>query len=156
MNNLLHALLYTEPDYVYLLLRMTAGSIIFPYGMQKLLGWFADFGGGVGVTASLAQMRAKHIPAALGWLITLGQSVGSVMLLLGCFSRLAAAANFLIFTGAVFVHAPEGWTMNWLGKKRGEGVEYFILLLAILAVVIVRGSGPCSFDYWLYVKSILS
>jgi putative oxidoreductase len=149
MNSFLQTLLRTEHDYVYLLLRVTASGVILPYGMQKLFGWFADFGGGVGVSASLAQMRAKNVPATLGWLIILGQSAGSIALLLGCLSRIAAAANFIIFAGALFVHVPEGWTMNWLGKKRGEGVEYFILLLAILAVIVIRGSGAWSIDYWL-------
>lgn len=152
MSNFLQILLSTEHDYIYLLLRVTAGGIILPYGMQKLFGWFADFGGGVGVTAVLAQMRAKKVPATLGWLIILAQSLGSIALLLGCFGRIAAGANFIIFAGAVFVHAPDGWTMNWLGKKRGEGVEYFILLLAILAVIIIRGSGAWSIDYWLQTR----
>jgi len=39
-------LLHTDENYVYTFLRIITGIIIFPYGMQKLLGWFDDFGGG--------------------------------------------------------------------------------------------------------------
>ncbi len=149
---MIYKLLETGNDYVLLFLRTIAGGIIFPYGMQKLFGWFADFGGGVGIKGSLARMRARKIPTALGWLIILGQSIGSVALIIGCMGRVAAVANFIIFTGALFVHLPEGWTMNWVGKKKGEGVEYFILLLAVLLVIIVKGSGAVSIDRWLLAR----
>jgi putative oxidoreductase len=49
-------------------------------------------------------------------------------------------------------HAKDGWTMNWLGKKKGEGVEYFVMLLSILLVIVLRGSGPLSIDGWLLSK----
>ncbi|MDB4904224.1 MAG: hypothetical protein JWQ63_3505 [Mucilaginibacter sp.] len=142
-------LLQTDPDYVYLLLRVVAGILIFPYGMQKLLGWFADLGGGIGIKGSLRQLRAKRIPVWIGWLIIIGQSFGSIALIFGCLGRIAAAGNFLIFTGALIVHAPDGWTMNWLGKKKGEGIEYFVLLLSVLLIIIIKGSGALSIDLWL-------
>jgi putative oxidoreductase len=145
----MYRLLQTENDHVLLFLRVIAGGIIFPYGMQKLSGWFDNFGGGVGIKESLAQLHAKGIPKALGWLIILGQSVGSVALIIGFMGRFAAAVNFIIFTGAMLVHLPDGWTLNWIGKKKGEGVEYFVLLLSILLVVAIKGSGAFSFDLWL-------
>jgi len=39
--------------------------------------------------------------------------------------------------------------MNWFGKKKGEGIEYFVMLLAMLLVIIVKGSGLFSVDYFL-------
>jgi putative oxidoreductase len=142
-------ILQTENDYVYLILRLVAGIIIFPYGMQKLFGWFKNFGGGVGIKETLLQMKAKKIPVFIAWLIIFGQSLGSIALILGCMGRLAAMANFIIFLGAFFVHLPDGWTLNWLGNKKGEGVEYFVLLLTILLIVVLKGSGAFSVDYWL-------
>jgi putative oxidoreductase len=146
---MIHELLQTDNDFVYLFLRVVAGVIIFPYGMQKLFGWFDDLGGGIGIKGSLKQLRAKGIPALIGWLIIMGQSFGSIALIIGCLSRVAAAGNLIIFTGALIVHAPDGWTLNWLGKKKGEGVEYFVLLLAVLLIIMIKGSGAVSFDLWL-------
>jgi len=97
-------------------------------------------------------MRAKNIPSWIAWLIIIGQSIGSIALMFGCLGRIAAGANFIIFTGALIVHAPDGWTMNWLGKKRGEGIEYFVLLLSILIVITIQGSGALSIDRWLLSK----
>jgi len=135
-------------------LRVVAGIIIFPYGMQKLFGWFDNLGGGVGIKQTLEQLNARKIPAFIAWLIIIAQSAGSVALIVGCLGRVAAAGNFIIFTGALIVHAPDGWTMNWLGKKKGEGIEYFILLLSILLVIIIKGSGALSIDLLLFSKLI--
>lgn len=146
---MIQKLLQTDPDFIYLFLRVIAGIIIFPYGMQKLFGWFEDLGGGVGIREILRNMRLKRIPVAIAWLIIIGQSFGSVALIIGCFGRIAAAGNFVIFTGAMFVHARDGWALNWIGKKKGEGIEYFVMLLSILLVVIIKGSGPVSIDAWL-------
>ncbi len=146
---MIKSLLQTNNDYVCLFLRIVAGIIIFPYGMQKLFGWFDNLGGGVGIKRALEQLRAKKIPALIAWLIIIGQSFGSIALIFGCFGRIAAGGNFIIFAGALIVHAPDGWTMNWLGKNKGEGIEYFIMLLSILLVIIFKGSGAMSIDIWL-------
>ncbi len=152
MISIIVELLQTNNDYVYFFLRVVGGVIIFPYGMQKLFGWFDDLGGGVGIKETLVQMNAKGIPKEIAWLIIVGQSIGSVALITGCFGRVAAAGNFIIFFGALIVHAPDGWAMNWSGKKRGEGIEYFIMLLSILMVTIIKGSGAFSVDLWLLSK----
>jgi putative oxidoreductase len=144
-----NAILQTSNDYTLLFLRIVAGIIIFPYGMQKLLGWFDDLGGGVGIKESLERLKKKKVPVLIGWLIIIGQSLGSIALILGCLGRFAALGNFIIFTGALISHISEGWTLNWLGKKKGEGIEYFILLLSLLLIIIIRGSGPLSVDFWL-------
>ena len=44
--------------------------------------------------------------------------------------------------------------MNWFGEKKGEGIEYHVMLFSLLLIVIVRGSGAMSIDYWL--SAILS
>jgi putative oxidoreductase len=149
---MLYRFLHTENNYVYLFLRLSAGVIIFPYGMQKLMGWFTDFGGGVGIHASLDEFKKKNIPQLVAWMVILGQSLGSVALITGFFGRFAAAANFLIFTGALINHLPGGWAMNWTGKKKAEGIEYFVMLLSLLGVIIIKGSGPVSIDSWLLSK----
>ena len=38
---------------------------------------------------------------------------------------------------------------NRFGEKKGEGIEYHVMLLSLLLIVIVRGSGAMSIDLWL-------
>jgi putative oxidoreductase len=68
-------------------------------------------------------------------------------LLSGFLGRVAAAGLFIIMSGAMVVHLRHGWSMNWFGTKKGEGVEYFVMLLAILLVIVIKGSGLLSIDY---------
>jgi putative oxidoreductase len=142
---MIERLLQTDTDYVCTFLRIVAGIIIFPYGMQKLLGWFD----GVGIEGTLEQMTVRKIPKFIAWLIIIGQSLGSIALIFGFLGRIAAGGLFIIFTGALIVHLPDGWSMNWFGTKDGEGIEYHVLLLSLLLIIIVNGSGAMSIDSWL-------
>jgi putative oxidoreductase len=69
---MINHLLQTDRDYVCLFLRIVAGIIIFPYGMQKLLGWFDNLGGGTGIKGAIEQLRLKKIPLLIAWLIIIG------------------------------------------------------------------------------------
>jgi len=55
----------TEADYTITLLRFVAGIIVFPYGMQKLLGWFEW----PGIKFSLIKLKEAKVPLFIGWLI---------------------------------------------------------------------------------------
>ena len=152
MEHAIELLLRTNADNVTAVLRIVSGIIIWPYGMQKLLGWFDEMGIKVGIKGTLEEMAEKKIPKAIAWLIIIGQSFGSIALIVGFLGRLAAGGLFIIFTGALINHLPNGWTMNWFGKKNGEGIEYHVLLMALLLAVIINGSGAMSADLWLTTK----
>ena len=118
--------------------------------MQKLFGWSSAPGfGAPGIKVSLEQITARNIPKFIAWLIIIGQSFGSIALMSGFLGRIAAGGLFIIFTGALMVHLPDGWTLNWFGSKKGEGIEYFVLLLSLLLVIVLKGSGALSIDFWL-------
>ena len=129
----------------YTFLRIIAGIIICPYRMQKPFGWFE----GVGIRERLEQMAVRKVPTFIAWLVIIGQSFGSIALVAGFLGRIAAGGLFIIFTGALIVHLPDGWAMNWFGEKKGEGIEYFVMLLSLLLIILVRGSGAISIDLWL-------
>jgi putative oxidoreductase len=146
---MIEKILHTDPDYALTFLRIIAGLIIFPYGMQKLFGWF----GGPGIGGTLKDLDSRRIPRSIAWLIIVGQSFGSIALVTGFLGRIAAAGLFIIFTGALIVHLPDGWAMNWFGEKTGEGIEYHVMLFSLLLIVIVRGSGAMSIDRWLTLRT---
>jgi putative oxidoreductase len=92
---MIETLLQTNADYVSTFLRIIAGMAIFPYGMQKLFGWFDSSG----IKKTLKQLTLKKIPTFIAWLVILGQSFGSIALLTGFSGRIAAGGLFIIFTG---------------------------------------------------------
>jgi putative oxidoreductase len=44
------------------------------------------------------------------------------------------------------VHAANGFFVNWSGTQKGEGYEYHLLVLAIVAYLLIRGAGAFSVD----------
>jgi putative oxidoreductase len=144
LAKLIRALLQTSESVAPLILRVFLGIVMFPHGAQKVLGWF----GGAGFTATLASFSDKmHIPAVFAILAILTEFLGPIALLLGFLTRIAAfAIAFDMLVAALLVHVHFGFFMNWLGKQKGEGIEYDLLLWAIALALMILGAGQLSLD----------
>ena len=126
------------------IIRIGVGAVLLPHGFQKLLGWFGGFGWGptIGFFS-----HSLHIPAFLTVLVILGESLGSVAMLMGFMTRFVATGYILIMLGAIdLVHWQNGFFMNWFGKQAGEGFEYHLLVIAMAASLLVGGGGKWSLD----------
>ncbi|MDP1769984.1 MAG: DoxX family protein [Nitrospirota bacterium] len=137
-------LFYTDNNWVGLILRVTLGLVIFPHGAQKLLGWYGGFGfaGTMGFFT-----ETMHLPWIVAFLVIVGESFGSIALLLGLLTRFTAASFIVIMLGAITTsHLPNGFFMNWFGKQAGEGYEYHLLVIGIAAALLVTGAGRWSAD----------
>jgi len=74
------ALFQTDDAWSSFLLRITLGCVMFPHGAQKLLGWY----GGGGFSGTMGFFTEQMgMPALIAFLIIIGESFGSVGLLLG-------------------------------------------------------------------------
>ena len=72
---------------------------------------------------------------------------GGLGLLLGCLTRIAAFGVLMNMVVAIgMVHRSFGFFMNWTGAQKGEGFEYHLLVLAMTAVLMIRGAGAFSVD----------
>lgn len=131
-------------DGLLLILRLAMGVVMFPHGAQKMLGWF----GGPGFAGTMHFFTGMaHIPSFLALLAILAEFLGSIFLIVGALTRLAAAAITTNMVVAVFlVHIHNGFFMNWSGQQKGEGVEYFIYAIAVGVTLIVTGAGRFSID----------
>ena len=140
-------LLHTNADWVLTMTRLFLGLIFFAHGAQKLLGWF----GGPGLHATL-QTFAQHlrIPAPIALLVISAELFGGLGLMLGLLSRIAAVGIVLTMLGAVAVHYRNGLFMDWYCSRKGHGIEYHLLAIALGLVVIVKGAGAFSMDYLCY------
>jgi putative oxidoreductase len=118
--------------------------VMFPHGAQKLLGWF----GAPGFAGTMSMLTDKmHIPVVLAFLVIMTESLGSLGLIVGFLTRLAAFGIFCIMVVAIaMVHWPNGFFMNWGGKQAGEGFEYHLLVIGIAIVLMIWGAGRSSVD----------
>ena len=136
-------LIETPNDWTLTVLRMAAGIMIFPHGLQKTFGWF----GGPGFSAQMAGFERSHIPAVFAFLAIMAEFLGGLGLLLGALTRVAAFGLAVDMIVAVYIlHWRNGLFMNWTGHQKGEGFEFHILVVAMAVVLMARGGGAASVD----------
>ncbi|RYY19384.1 MAG: DoxX family protein, partial [Sphingobacteriaceae bacterium] len=118
---------------------------VFPHGAQKLLGWYGGYGfeGTMGFLTGTA-----GLPYIIALLVILIEFFGSLMLITGTATRVAALGIFGNFLGVVITsHLKNGFFMNWYSQpNQGEGYEYFILLFGLAIICLVAGGGKASVD----------
>jgi len=141
---MLKRILNTKEDISAFMLRLTLGIVFFPHGAQKALGWF----GGYGLSATLASFTDKmHIPFIFAILAVAAEFLGSIALIFGFLTRLAALGIAIVMAVAIYmVHAHNGFFMNWYGAQKGEGIEYHLLVIGIAIALMIKGGGSFSMD----------
>ena len=134
----------TDDSTATLILRLMLGVVFFAHGAQKLLGWF----GGFGFTGTMNLFTSMlRIPARLAFLAIAAEFFGGIGLILGFLTRIAAfgiGVNMLV--AIMTLHGAFGFFMNWTGTQKGEGFEFHLLVLAIVAFLMIRGPGAFSVD----------
>ena len=140
-------LIQTDDDSAGLILRVLLGIVFFPHGAQKLLGWF----GGHGFSGTMGFFTENMgIPVIFAFLAIMAESLGSIALLTGFMTRIAALGIGTVMGVAVLmVHLPNGFFMNWFGNQKGEGFEFHLLAIAIAIALIIKGGGKWSIDRFL-------
>jgi putative oxidoreductase len=132
-------------DLTLFVLRLVVGIIFFVHGSQKALGWFD----GPGFNATVETFREMGIPFFFAILAIGAEFLGSIGLIVGFLSRIAALGiGCVMVVATLMIHLQNGFLMNWLGKQSGEGFEFHLLVLAIVLALMVRGAGAWSLDRW--------
>jgi len=124
--------------------RLALGFVLLPHGMQKALGLF----GGYGFAGTIGFFESMGMPLLIGTLVILAEFVGSMGVILGLGTRFMAFSIFLNMSGAMILggHIHNGFFMNWYGMQKGEGVEYFILIIGLALAVMIGGGGKWAVD----------
>jgi len=137
-------IIQTANSWAILIIRVMLGIVMFPHGAQKLFGLF----GGYGFSGSLGFFTDKmHIPAFFAFLAIMAEGLGSMGLIIGFLTRVAAFGILCNMIVAIWmVHWPHGFFMNWFGNQKGEGFEYHLLAIAICLALLVSGGGKWSVD----------
>jgi putative oxidoreductase len=134
----------TNPGIAPTITRLVLGCVLFVHGAQKMLGWF----GGNGFTNTMAYFTgAGHMHYITALFVILIEFFGSLMLILGVFTRVAALGVFGLFAGIIYnVAYVNGFFMDWGGSQKGEGCEYDLLVLGMSLALIISGGGSFSID----------
>jgi putative oxidoreductase len=141
---MLKKIIQTNSDTSILILRVLLGIVFLPHGLQKVFGSF----GGYGYTGTMGYFTGTlGIPALFAFLAIAAEFLGSLGLITGLFTRIAAfGIGIEISVAALMLHVKNGFFMNWFGNQKGEGFEYHILVVAIAAALVIKGGGKWSLD----------
>ena len=138
-----NAFVRTRDDYAALAMRLFLGIVFLAHGSQKVLGWF----GGHGARATIQGFSKMGLPPVVTVLIMAAEFGGSILLILGFLTRLAAIGIGALMVAAILmVHGKVGFFMNWAGNQKGEGFEYHLLAIGIAVALLIIGGGAFSVD----------
>src|SRR4029077_20733489 len=141
---MIRKLIATDNDVATTVLRLVLGIVFFFHGAQKMLGWF----GGYGFSGTMNFFTHNMgIPAVFAFLAIAAEFFGSLGLILGLLTRVAASGIIVnMVVAIVLVHHANGFFMNWDGNQKGEGYEYHLLTIAVALAIVIRGAGAFSID----------
>ena len=143
LSSLLQSLVATGDSFASTVLRLALGFMILPHGLQKTLGWF----GGYGFKGTMGYLTGQvGAPWIFALLAILAESIGGLMLITGFGTRVAALGVGGVMAVAATMHWSNGFFMNWTGAQKGEGVEFHLLALGMVATLLILGGGKWSVD----------
>jgi putative oxidoreductase len=132
-------------ELAWLIVRLTAGGMLLVHGIMKFMP-AAEKGLAATVEAFAAGALARRgiepaLPLACA--VFAIETIGALLIVLGLFTRLAAAAAAIQFAVITFIaHWPNGFGFS---SPRG-GWEYPLFWGLILFAIALRGGGPYSLD----------
>lgn len=101
-----------------------------------------------GVASLIGKTMELPAPLLMAWLLILTHALGGLMLILGLWTRWAAAANAVFMLGAlVKVHLHQGFFLKAVivdaaaGQASVAGYEYVLVLLGATIAQILLGPG---------------
>ena len=126
-------------DWMYTIARVIIGAMLAVHGAQKF---------GIGSDMTVAGFAGfAGVPVALGYVAALIELVGGVCLVLGLFTRYAAALAALVMVSAWgLVHLKGGF------NPFTNGGELSAAYFAIFLVMLKMGNGKCSLEQSLFKK----
>ncbi|EYS80730.1 DoxX family protein [Cupriavidus sp. SK-4] len=125
----------------YALLRAVFGVVMMTHGLPKLLG--TSHGSMANPMAGATNLIANvlHLPMApqIALAVALLETIGGAMLVAGLLTRPVAALMTAQMAVIGYIHRQH---FAWIDR----GMEYPLVLLAVVALIMVRGAGAWSVD----------
>lgn len=118
--------------------RLIVGVIMAAHGLQKLVTGPGNFG------KFLAQLGVP-LPTLMGYVVTLVELGGGILLIIGLLSRLAALLLTIDLVVAILLVKTQVGFLSPQGG--GAGAELDLALIAGLLVILFAGPGKLSLDH---------
>lgn len=126
-------------DLGLLIIRIIVGLLLMGHGAQKLFGWF----GGYGPKGTGGWMESQGIKPGVTMAVLAGLSelIGGALFATGFCTIIGAALITLVMLMAIIkVHLKNG---IWISAN---GLEYCLVIIAVVVGVALTGAGQYSFD----------
>ena len=101
-----------------------------------------------GTANYMAKVAGLPAPAVMAWIVILVHGIGGIMLIIGLWTRIAAAANAVIMLGALFlVKLAQGFFLKGIivdaaaGRANAAGYEFELILFGGLVALVLTGGG---------------
>ena len=125
-------------DWVYPLLRATAGLMLLPHAWPKYMVFGAQ-----GVAANVLARRGIEPALPIAYLIMFLELVGGICITIGFLTRPFALLLLIELLVITFkVQLPNGWFFS----AQGGGAEFTVMCAALFLIILIRGGGPYSID----------
>jgi putative oxidoreductase len=132
-------------------IRLGVAAIFIAHGGQKLFGLW----GGPGLQTTIEAFESSiGVPSYLTLMVVGTEFFGGLTLLLGFFTRLAAAGLAIDMVAAIVkVHLMNGFFLNWsITPGQGHGYEFNLALLAMSIALVLSGPGRFALDRMLDIE----
>jgi len=123
-------------DLGLLVLRLVLGGMFVAHGLDQLFGWFDGLGRSG--TEDLVAGYGFTEPGILTWVLAISQTAGGVLLILGLFTPIGAAAILAVMANVIVV---KGDWSRFVG-----GVELEIVYASMAFTLLFTGPGRVSID----------
>jgi putative oxidoreductase len=132
-------------------IRLGLAVIFVAHGGQKLFGIW----GGPGLQTTIEVFeRSISVPSYLTLIVVGTEFFGGLTVLVGFFTRLAAAGLAIDMVAAIIkVHLMNGFFLNWsITPGKGHGYEFNFALLAMSIALLLSGPGKFAIDRMLGIE----
>jgi putative oxidoreductase len=123
-------------DFGLLVLRLVLGGLFVVHGLDKLFGWFDGLGRGG--TEELLRGFGFSRPELLAWVLSVSETAGGALLILGLLTPIGAAAILGVMANVIMV---KGEWSQFFG-----GVELEMMYAGAAFALLFTGPGRISLD----------
>lgn len=130
-------------------MRVALGGIILVHGLGKLLDIGPAATGGVSGFAGFLASLGVPFPELMAWVVTLVETVGALMIIMGLLTRYAAVLVAIDMAAAMWlVHIPVGFAPN------DGGLAYPLALSLIAIGLVLSGPGRLALDHAIFGREM--